>query len=52
MQCLAFFDGQGVLRVKCPYDTIWVYKGELRYISDEERASMIGHYEDVLEGCD
>lgn len=50
-QCPVFFDGQGVLRAKCPHESIWVYPGELRYLSDEERSTMIRHYEEVLEGC-
>lgn len=50
-QCPVFFDGQGVLRSKCPHESVWVYEGELRYLSDEERAIMIRHYEEVLEGC-
>jgi len=50
-ECPVFFDGQGVLRVLCPRQATWVYEGEPRYISDEERASMIRRYEEELQGC-
>jgi len=50
--CPVFFDGQGVLRVKCPHEAIWVYKGELRYLSDDERATMLRHYRQQLENCE
>jgi len=50
-ECPVFFDGQGVLRVLCPRQAIWAYEGEPRYISDDERASMIRHYEEELQGC-
>jgi hypothetical protein len=50
-QCPVFFDGQGVLRVLCPRQATWAYEGEPRYISDDERASMIRHYEQELHGC-
>jgi len=49
--CPVFFDGQGVLRVKCPHETVWVHKGELRYLSDDERATMLRHYRQQLEDC-
>lgn len=50
--CPVFFDGQGVLRVKCPRETVWVYKGEPRYLSDEERATMLRHYRQQVEDCE
>jgi hypothetical protein len=50
--CPVFFDGQGVLRVKCPRETIWVPKGELRYLSDDERATMQRHYRQQVEDCE
>ena len=50
--CPVFFDGQGVLRVKCPHETIWVYRGELRYLSDDERASMLRYYRQQAEDCE
>jgi hypothetical protein len=50
--CPVFFDGQGVLRVKCPHDTLWLYKGELRYLSDEERATMVRHYRQQVADCE
>jgi hypothetical protein len=50
--CPVFFDGQGVLRVKCPHETIWVHRGELRYLSDEERATMLRHYRQQAEDCE
>jgi hypothetical protein len=51
-QCPVFFDGQGILRVKCPYDTVYAFKGDFRYLSDEERASMIAHYQVQLAECE
>ena len=50
--CPVFFDGQGVLRVKCPHETIWVFKGEKRYISDDERTTMLRHYRQQVEDCE
>ena len=50
-QCPVFFDGQGVLRLLCPRQATWAYEGEPRYISDDERANMIRHYERELQGC-
>jgi predicted nucleic acid-binding Zn-ribbon protein len=50
--CPVFFDGQGVLRVKCPHETIWVHKGELRYLSDEERTNMLRHYRQQVADCE
>jgi len=50
--CPVFFDGQGMLRVKCPHETVWVHKGELRYLSDEERAAMLRHYRQQIEDCE
>jgi len=50
--CPVFFDGQGVLRVKCPHQAVWVYKGEPRYLSDEERATMLRHYRQQIEDCE
>lgn len=50
--CPVFFDGQGVLRVKCPRETVWVYKGEQRYLSDGERATMLRHYRQQLADCE
>lgn len=51
-QCPVFFDGQGILRVVCPNQTIWAFKGEPRYLSDQERASMIAHYRAQLAECE
>lgn len=51
-QCPVFFDGQGILRVKCPYDTVYVFKGDFHYLSDEERASMVWHYRQQVEECE
>jgi hypothetical protein len=50
--CPVFFDGQGVLRVKCPYETAFVFKGDFRYLSDEERANMLQNYREQVEDCD
>ena len=48
--CPVFFDAEDILRMRCPNRTVWFY-GELRYIDDQKRASMITHYMQVLEGC-
>jgi hypothetical protein len=50
--CRAFFDGRGVLRSWCPNQATWVYKGEFRFIEDDERADMIRHYRAQLQECE
>lgn len=50
--CRAFFDGRGVLRSWCPNQATWVWKGEFRFIEDDERADMIRHYRAQLAECE
>ena len=50
--CRAFFDGRGVLRSWCPNQATWVYRGEFRFVEDDERADMIRHYREQREACE
>jgi hypothetical protein len=51
LQCPVFFDGQGVLRARCPNQATWYYEGQLRYLSDAERADLLSFYEAQLADC-
>jgi hypothetical protein len=50
--CRAFFDGRGVLRSWCAHQGTWAYRGEYRFIEDDERADMIRHYREQLAECE
>jgi hypothetical protein len=52
IQCPAFYDDRGILRVECPYQPRIAYEGERRYIEDADRAASISHYREVLKNCD
>ena len=52
IQCPAFYDGQGILRVHCPNQPVVAYEGERRYIEDADRAASIAHYKEQLKECD
>ena len=52
IQCPAFYDDQGILRVECPYQPRIVYEGERRYLEDADRAASITHYREQLRDCD
>jgi hypothetical protein len=52
IQCPAFYDDQGILRVECPYQPRLAYEGERRYLEDADRAASITHYKEQLRGCD
>ena len=52
IQCPAFYDDQGILRVECPYQPRLAYEGERRYLEDADRAASITHYREQLRGCD
>ena len=52
IQCPAFYDDRGILRVECPYHPRIAYEGERRYIEDADRAATIAHYREQLRNCD
>ena len=52
IQCPAFYDDRGILRVECPYQPRIAYEGERRYIEDADRAASIAHYREELRNCD
>lgn len=49
--CRVFFDGRGVLRNWCRYETTYAYSGEFRFLADDERENMIRHYRNQVEEC-
>jgi hypothetical protein len=49
--CRVFFDGRGVLRNWCRYETTYAYPGEFRFLEDDERQNMIRHYLKQAEEC-
>jgi len=51
IQCPAFYDDRGILRVECPYHSRIAYEGERRYIEDADRAASIAHYRGQLRDC-
>ena len=52
IQCPAFYDDRGILRVECPYQSRIAYEGERRYIEDADRAASIAYYREQLRNCD
>lgn len=52
IQCPAFYDDRGILRVECPYHSRIAYEGERRYLEDTDRAASITHYREQLRNCD
>jgi len=49
--CRVFFDGRGILRNWCRYETTYAYSGEFRFLEDDERANMLDHYRRQVEAC-
>lgn len=50
--CRVFFDGRGVLRSWCRYETTFAYSGEFRFLEDDERAAMLRHYREQVAECE
>lgn len=50
--CRVFFDGRGVLRSWCRYETTLAYAGEFRFLEDDERAAMLSHYRQQVAECE
>jgi len=52
IQCPAFYDERGFIRVECPHQPRVVYEGERRYIEDADRAASIKYFKEELKYCD
>ena len=50
--CRVFFDGRGILRNWCRYETTYAYPGEFRFLQGDERENMLRHYREQVEECE
>ncbi|MEJ2384162.1 MAG: DUF4124 domain-containing protein [Xanthomonadales bacterium] len=50
--CRVFFDGRGILRSWCRYQSTYAFSGDFRFLEDDERAGMIRHYRAKIDECE